>query len=84
MKFLILFTKSHVRDTKGTPWHTVIKGTEYANRGMGENLVGRTLPYNVYRLFSEKIIANHLYNQWKNFKGQITWGSTFCYMKKPA
>lgn len=60
---------SHVRDTKGTPWHTVTKGTEYANRGMGENLAGRTLPYNVYQLFSEKIIANQLYNQWKNSKG---------------
>ena len=60
---------SHVRDTKGTPWHTVTKGTEYANRGMGENLAGRTLPYNVYQLFSEKIIANQLYTQWKNSKG---------------
>lgn len=60
---------SHVRDNKGTPWHTVTKGTEYANRGMGENLAGRTLPYNVYQLFSEKIIANQLYNQWKNSKG---------------
>ena len=60
---------SHVRDTKGTPWHIVTKGTEYANRGMGENLAGRTLPYNVYQLFSEKIIANQLYNQWKNSKG---------------
>ena len=60
---------SHVRDTKGTPWHTVTKGTEYANRGMGENLAGRTSPYNVYQLFSEKIIANQLYNQWKNSKG---------------
>ena len=60
---------SHVRDTKGTPWHTVTKGTDYANRGMGENLAGRTLPYNVYQLFSEKIIANQLYNQWKNSKG---------------
>lgn len=60
---------SHVRDTKGTPWHTVTKGTQYANRGMGENLAGRTLPYNVYQLFSEKIIANQLYNQWKNSKG---------------
>ena len=60
---------SHVRDTKGIPWHTVTKGTQYANRGMGENLAGRTLPYNVYQLFSEKIIANQLYNQWKNSKG---------------
>ena len=60
---------SHVRDTKGTPWHTVTKGTQYVNRGMGENLAGRTLPYNVYQLFSEKIIANQLYNQWKNSKG---------------
>ena len=60
---------SHVRDTKGTPWHTVTKGTQYANRGMGENLAGRTLPYNVYQLFSEKIIANQLYTQWKNSKG---------------
>ena len=36
---------------------------------MGENLAGRTLPYNVYQLFSEKIIANQLYTQWKNSKG---------------
>lgn len=60
---------AHVRDGKGTPWHTVSKGTDYANRGMGENLAGRTLPYNVYQLFSEKIIANQLYNQWKNSPG---------------
>lgn len=60
---------AHVRDSKGTPWHTVSKGTDYANRGMGENLAGRTLPYNVYQLFSEKIIANQLYNQWKNSPG---------------
>ena len=60
---------AHVRDSKGTPWHTVSKGTDYANRGMGENLAGRTLSYNVYQLFSEKIIANQLYNQWKNSKG---------------
>ena len=60
---------AHVRDSKGTPWHTVSKGTDYANRGMGENLAGRTLSYNVYQLFSEKIIANQLYNQWKNSPG---------------
>lgn len=60
---------AHVRDSKGTPWHTVSKGTNYANRGMGENLAGRTLSYNVYQLFSEKIIANQLYNQWKNSPG---------------
>ena len=60
---------AHVRDSKGTPWHTVTKGTDYANRGMGENLAGRTLSYNVYQLFSEKIIANQLYNQWKNSPG---------------
>ena len=60
---------AHVRDSKGTPWHTVSKGTDYSNRGMGENLAGRTLSYNVYQLFSEKIIANQLYNQWKNSPG---------------
>ena len=59
----------HVRDDKGKSWITVFDKTEFERRGVGENLAGFTLPRNVYRAFSEKTIAELLYNQWKNSPG---------------
>ena len=59
----------HVRDDKGKSWITVFDKTEFARRGVGENLAGFTLPRNIYKAFSEKTIAEILYNQWKNSSG---------------
>ena len=59
----------HVRNDKGKSWITVFDKTEFARRGVGENLAGFTLPRNVYKAFSEKTIAEILYNQWKNSQG---------------
>ena len=59
----------HVRDDKGKSWVTVFDKTEFERRGVGENLAGFTLPRNIYKAFSEKTIAEILYNQWKNSPG---------------
>ena len=59
----------HVRDDKGKSWITVFDKTEFTRRGVGENLAGFTLPRNIYKAFSEKTIAEILYNQWKNSPG---------------
>ena len=59
----------HVRDDKGKSWITVFDKTEFERRGVGENLAGFTLPRNVYKAFSEKTIAEILYNQWRNSPG---------------
>ena len=60
---------AHVRDTKGTEWSTVTDGTPFEHSWLGENLAGYTIPQNVYKAFSEKAIAEHLYNQWRNSSG---------------
>ena len=59
----------HVRDSKGTKWYEVARGTNFAPRALGENLAGFTLPRNVYKVFSEKFIAKQLYEQWRNSPG---------------
>ena len=59
----------HVRDNKGTSWLTVFNESKYRNRGVGENLAGYTMPQNIYKVFSEKAIAEQLYNQWRNSPG---------------
>ena len=59
----------HVRDSKGTKWFDVAKGTSFESRGLGENLAGYTLPRNVYKVFSEKDIAKQLYDQWRESPG---------------
>ena len=59
----------HVRDDKGKSWVTVFDKTEFERRGVGENLAGFTLPRNIYKAFSEKTIAELLYNQWRNSPG---------------
>ena len=56
----------HVRDNKGTKWHTVKEGTEFEDSAMGENLASYSIRPNVYKAFSEKFIAEKLYEQWKN------------------
>ena len=60
---------AHVRDTKGTEWLTVARGTPFKNSWLGENLAGYTIPQNVYKAFSEKAIAKQLYTQWRNSAG---------------
>ena len=60
---------AHVRDTKGTEWLTVTNGTPFEHSWLGENLAGFTIPQNVYKAFSEKAIAEQLYNQWRNSSG---------------
>lgn len=59
----------HVRDSKGTKWFDVAKGTAFESRVLGENLAGYTLPRNVYKVFSEKDIAKQLYDQWRESPG---------------
>jgi len=59
-------TLKHVRDDKGTPWYTVRDNTEFEDSALGENLAGYSIRPNVYKAFSEKYIADQLYNQWKN------------------
>ena len=59
----------HVRNDKGKSWITVFDKTEFERRGVGENLAGFTLPRNIYKAFSEKTIAEILYNQWRNSQG---------------
>jgi IgA-specific serine endopeptidase len=59
-------TLKHVRDDKGTPWYTVRDNTEFEDSALGENLAGYSIRPNIYKAFSEKYIADQLYNQWKN------------------
>lgn len=59
-------TLKHVRDDKGTPWYTIRDNTEFEDSALGENLAGYSIRPNVYKAFSEKYIADQLYNQWKN------------------
>ena len=59
-------TLKHVRDDKGIPWYTVRDNTEFEDSALGENLAGYSIRPNVYKAFSEKYIADQLYNQWKN------------------
>ena len=59
-------TLKHVRDDKGTPWYTIRDNTEFEDNALGENLAGYSIRPNVYKAFSEKYIADQLYNQWKN------------------
>ena len=56
----------HVRDNKGTKWHTVKEGTEFEDSAMGENLASYGIRPNIYKAFSEKYIAEQLYEQWKD------------------
>ena len=56
----------HVRDNKGTKWYTVKEGTEFEDSAMGENLASYSVRPNIYKTFSEKYIAEKLYEQWKN------------------
>lgn len=60
---------THVRDNKGTKWFTVADNSSFAGTWLGENLAGFTLPRNVYKVFSEKVIALQLYTQWRNSPG---------------
>lgn len=62
-------TLKHVRDDKGTPWYTVRDNTEFKDSALGENLAGYSIRPNIYKAFSEKYIADQLYNQWKNSPG---------------
>ena len=59
----------HTRDSKGTPWHTVLKDTKYQYAFTGENAAGYNLKENLYHAFSEKAIAEQLFTQWKNSPG---------------
>ena len=56
----------HVRDNKGTKWHTVKEGTEFEDSAMAENLASYSVRPNIYKAFSEKYIAEQLYEQWKD------------------
>lgn len=56
----------HVRDNKGTKWHTVKNDTEFEDSAMGENLASYGIRPNIYKAFSEKYIAEQLYEQWKD------------------
>ena len=60
---------THVRDNKGTKWFTVADNSPFAGNWLGENLAGFTLPRNIYKVFSEKVIASQLYTQWRNSPG---------------
>lgn len=55
---------THVRDTTGKSWLTVSRGTKFSGHWLGENLADYTTSSNVYTAFSEKLIAEQLYNQW--------------------
>ena len=59
----------HTRDNTGKAWDTVFEGTKFYGRGYGENTAGYTMPRNIYQAFSEKTIAERLFNQWKSSKG---------------
>lgn len=55
---------AHVRDTTGKSWLTVSRGTKFGGHWLGENLADYTTSSNVYKAFSEKLIAEQLYTQW--------------------
>ena len=55
---------AHARDTTGKSWLTVSRGTKFSGHWLGENLADYTTSSNVYTAFSEKLIAEQLYNQW--------------------
>ena len=55
---------AHVRDTTGKSWLTVSRDTKFSGHWLGENLADYTTSSNVYKAFSEKLIAEQLYNQW--------------------
>ena len=59
----------HTRDTTGKKWYTVFADTKYANDTAGENTAGYAMSRNVYSMFSEKFIAESLFEQWKNSRG---------------
>ena len=59
----------HTRDVTGKKWYTVFADTKYANGVAGENTAGRAISRNVYSMFSEKFIAEALFEQWKNSRG---------------
>ena len=55
---------AHVRDTTGKSWLTVSRDTKFSGHWLGENLADYTTSSNVYKAFSEKLIAEQLYTQW--------------------
>ena len=59
----------HTRDATGKKWYTVFSDTKYANDTAGENTAGYAMSRNVYSMFSEKFIAEELFEQWKNSRG---------------
>ena len=59
----------HTRDATGKKWYTVFADTKYANDIAGENTAGYAMSRNVYSMFSEKFIAEELFEQWKNSRG---------------
>ena len=59
----------HTRDKSGKSWDTIFEGTKFYGRGYGENTAGYTMPRNIYQAFSEKTIAERLFNQWKGSTG---------------
>ena len=59
----------HTRDATGKKWYTILADTKYANDTAGENTAGHAMSRNVYSMFSEKFIAEELFEQWKNSRG---------------
>ena len=59
----------HTRDATGKKWYTIFADTKYANNTAGENTAGYAMSRNVYSMFSEKFIAEELFEQWKNSRG---------------
>ena len=59
----------HTRDATGKKWYTILVDTKYANDTAGENTAGYAMSRNVYSMFSEKFIAEELFEQWKNSRG---------------
>ena len=59
----------HTRDATGKKWYTILADTKYANDIAGENTAGYAMSRNVYSMFSEKFIAEELFEQWKNSRG---------------
>ena len=59
----------HTRDATGKKWYTILADTKYANDTAGENTAGYAMSRNVYSMFSEKLIAEELFEQWKNSRG---------------
>ena len=59
----------HTRDATGKKWYTILVDTKYANDIAGENTAGYAMSRNVYSMFSEKFIAEALFEQWKNSRG---------------